>query len=182
MTAGFDPGCYTTAPQQTEGLIRFAGSPEEVFARVANHPAMTEWVPLLKTVQVSHPQPLAPGESMVGTSRVLALRGGVTVREEIVYWNPPHGYAYTTEGKLWPLRNYVGFMGVQAAAGDGGGGNYVFREYFSVDGALRRALVSQGIVILGNRALRNLSKLIGGTSADFRHVPVRPTEQAATSV
>jgi hypothetical protein len=26
---------------------------------------------------------------MIGTTRVLALRGGVTVREEIVYWDPP---------------------------------------------------------------------------------------------
>ncbi len=177
MTAGFDPGCYTTAPHQTEGVIRFAGSPEEVFAWISNHLAMTEWVPLLKTVQVSHPQPLAAGESMTGTSRVLALRGGVTVREEIVYWNPPHGYAYTTQGKRWPLRDYVGYMGVQAAAGAGGGGDYVFREYFTVDGALRRALVSPGILILGQRALHNLSQLIGGTSADFRHVPVRPAER-----
>ena len=173
MTAGFDPGCYTTAPLQTEGVIRFAGSPVAVFARIVNHSAMTEWVPLLKKVQVSHPRPLGPGESTIGTTRVLTLHGGVTVREEIVYWDPPHGYAYTTEGEHWPLRNYVGFMSVQAAAG--GGGNYLFREYFDVDGALRRALVSRGIVILGKRALHNLSKLTGGTSAEFRHVPVRTT-------
>jgi hypothetical protein len=59
---------------------------------------MTGWVPLLKTVQVSHPQPLPPGQSMIGTTRVLALRGGVTIREEIVYWDPPRCYACTTEG------------------------------------------------------------------------------------
>jgi hypothetical protein len=51
---------------------------------------------------------------------VLALRGGVTIREEVVYWDPPHRYAYTAEGKRWPLRNYIGFMGVQVAAGGGG--------------------------------------------------------------
>ncbi len=79
---------------------------------------------------------------MAGTARILALRGGVTIREEVVYWNPPRCFAYTTEGKRWPLRNYVGFMGVQAAAG---GGVFLFREYFFVDGALRRALVG-GIV------------------------------------
>jgi Polyketide cyclase / dehydrase and lipid transport len=169
MTDGFDSGHYTAAPLQTDGVIRFAGSPDAVFARITNHPAMTDWVPLLKTVQVSHPEPVPPGESMAGTARVLALRGGVTVREEIVYWDPPHGYAYTTEGKRWPLHDYVGFMGVQAAAG--GGGDFLFREYFNVDGAVRRALVPPGIVILGRRALRNLSKLIGGTSMEFRHVP-----------
>lgn len=101
---------------------------------------------------------------------MLALRGGVTLREEIIYWDPPRCYAYTTEGKRWPLRDYVGFMGVQAAADGGAGGTFSFREYFWVEGALRRALVSPGIVILGRRALRNLGKLIGGTSAEFRHV------------
>jgi hypothetical protein len=169
MTGGFDPGHYTAAPLQTEGMIRFAGSPGDVFAQIADHPAMTGWVPLLKTVQVSHPQPLPPGESMIGTTRILVLRGGVTVREDIVYWDPPRCFAYTTEGKRWPMQNYVGFMGVQATAG--GGGVFLFREYFSVEGALRRALVSRGIVILGRRALRNLSKLTGGTSTQFRLVP-----------
>jgi hypothetical protein len=67
-------------------------------------------------------------------------------------------------------------MGVQAA-NDGGGGNFVLREYFCVDGMVRRALVSRGIVILGKRAIRNLSKLTGGTSADFRHVPTRPARR-----
>ena len=166
---GFDPGRYTSAPLQTYGLIQFAGSADAVFAQVANHSAMTDWVPLLKTVQVSQPQPLPAGESMIGTTRRLNLRGGITVREEIVYWDPPHGYAYTTEGKYWPLRNYVGFMSVQPAAG-GSGGDFVFREYFRVGGTVRRALATPGVVIFGKRALGNLSKLIGGTSADFRHV------------
>ena len=71
------------------------------------------------------------GQSMTGTARVLALRGGVTVREEVIYWDPPRCYAYTTEGKHWPLRDYVGFMGVQATAG---GGALVFREYFRIEG------------------------------------------------
>ena len=35
----FDPACYTKAPHQTEGRIDPAGSPEKVFARVADHKA-----------------------------------------------------------------------------------------------------------------------------------------------
>ena len=170
MTGRFDPGRYTAAPLQTEGVIRFTGSPDAVFAQIADHMAMTNWVPLLKTVQVSHPEPLPPNESTVGTTRILALRGGVILREEVVYWDPPRCYAYTTQGKCWPMRNYVGFMGVQATAG---GGAFIFREYFCVDGALRRTLVSHGIVILGRRALRNLSTLIGGTSSETRHIRAR---------
>ncbi len=141
-----------------------------MFATITDYAAMTDWVPLLKTVQVSHPKPLPPGQSTVGTARVLAFRGGVIIREEVVYWDLPRCYAYTTEGKHWPLRDYVGFMGVQAAADGGAGGTFVFREYFCVEGTLRRALVPPGIVIVGRLALRNLGKLIGGTSAEFRHV------------
>jgi hypothetical protein len=175
MTGGFEPGHYTRAPLQTEGVIQFTGSPDAVFARIANHAAMTDWVPLLKTVTVSHPKPLPPGESTVGTTRVMALRGGVTLREEIVYWDPPRCYAYTTEGNRWPMRNYVGFLGVQAAAE---GGTFLFKEYFSVEGTLRRTLVPHGIVLLGKRALRNLSKLIGGTSVQIRHLSARTDRRA----
>ncbi len=72
-------------------MVRFTGPPDAVYARVADHPAMTEWV---------------------------------------------------------PLRDYVGFMGVQPDAA-GGGGDFVFREYFRVD----------------------------GTSADFRQAQVPTAEQ-----
>ena len=179
MTGGFDPGRFTAAPLQTEGVVRFTGPPDAVFAQVADHLAMTKWVPLLKAVQVIQPGPLPPGQSTIGTTRVLTLRGRVTIEEEVVHWDPPHSYAYTTQGKLWPLWDYVGFMGVQPAAG--GGGNFVFREYFGVDAPLRRFLVSRGIVMLGTRAVRNLSGLIGGTSADFRRVPVPRSDLAVRS-
>lgn len=175
MTGGFDPGRYTPAPLQTDGVIRFTSSPAAVFARITDHAAMTDWVPLLKTFTVTNPKPLPPGESTVGTTRVLALRGGVTLREEVVYWDPPHCYAYTTEGNHWPIRNYVGFLGVEAAAE---GGTFRFQEYFIVDGTLRRTLVPPGILLLGRRALRNLSKLIGGTSVELQRVSAR-TEPSA---
>ena len=86
MTAGFDPARYTPAPLQTEGMIRFTGSPGAVLAQIADHPAMTGWVPLLKTVQVTHPRPLPPGQSMTGTTRILALRGGVTLSSSAGHW------------------------------------------------------------------------------------------------
>jgi polyketide cyclase/dehydrase/lipid transport protein len=170
MTGGFDPGRFTSAPLQTDGVIRFRGSPDAVFARISDHAAMTGWVPLLKAVTVTNPKPLPRGESTVGTTRVLAMRGGVTLREEVVYWDPPRCYAYTTEGNRWPVRDYVGFLGVEATAE---GGTFRFREYFAADGTLRRNLVAHGIVLLGRRALHNLSKLIGGTSVELRRVPAR---------
>ena len=44
---------------------------------------------------------------MIGTTRVLALRGGVILREEVVHWDPPRCYAYTTERTRWPAAGAI---------------------------------------------------------------------------
>ncbi len=59
---GFDPTKYTSARLQAGGWIKFTDPPEKVFARIANHEGMTEWVPLLKQVTVMHPSTIATGE------------------------------------------------------------------------------------------------------------------------
>ena len=70
-----------------------------MFARITDPAGMTDWIPLLKTVQVSHPKPLPPAQSMAGTARMLAFRrqrehpGGGRLLD------PPRCYAYTAEGK-----------------------------------------------------------------------------------
>jgi hypothetical protein len=75
---------------------------------------MTGWVPLLKAVRISHPERLPPGESMIGTVRVLGRRGEVTVWEEIAYWDPASFYAYAAEEVL-ALASLRGHMSVQIA-------------------------------------------------------------------
>lgn len=165
---GFDPAEFTNAPLQTEGWIRFSDPPDQVFARLAHHEGMTEWVPLLKEVTVSHPQPLTSGESTVGTTRTMIFQGGLTLVERIVYWNPPLCYAYDTQGKLFPLQNYIGLMGV--VPGEDGGGVFVFREYFTVGGSIKNAVIPRGVVPPMQQALRTLSQLIGGTAYDVKHV------------
>jgi hypothetical protein len=104
---GFDPTEFTKAWLQTEGWIRFTDPPEQVFARLANHEGMTEWLPLLKKVTVTYPGELAPGESAIGTTRELTFQGGITLVERIVFWNAPLCYAYDSHGKGFPLQNYI---------------------------------------------------------------------------
>lgn len=165
---GFDPTRYTTARLQTEGWLKFIEPPEKVFARLANHEGMTEWLPLLKKVAVTHPQKVAPGESTVGTARKMVFEGGITLVETVVYWNAPLCYAYDTKGKVFPLENYIGFMGVEPDKK--GGGKFVFREYFDVKGRVKRAVLPHGVVPPMRIAMRKLSKLIGGTEYDVKHV------------
>lgn len=164
---GFDPTMFTNALLQTEGWIRFTDPPDKVFAQIANHEGMTEWLPLLKKVTVTHPQELAPGESAIGTTRELTFQGGITLDERVVFWNAPLCYAYDTYGKVFPLQNYVGFMGVEPVEN---GGTLIFREYFDVKGRGKNTVIPYGIVLPMRQALHKLSQLIGGTEYDVKHV------------
>lgn len=162
----FDPTAFTTARLQTEGWIKFADPPEKVFAQIANHEGMKEWLPLLKTVTVTHPTALPPGESAVGTTRTLDFQGGMTLVEQVVFWNAPLCYAYDTHGDNFPLQNYIGFMGVEAAPE--GGGTFIFREYYDVEGRIEQAVIPHGVVLAMGQAFKKLSELIGGTEHDVR--------------
>jgi hypothetical protein len=143
-------------------------STRTVFARLAHHEGLTEWVPLLKSVIVEHPQPLASGESAVGTTRTLVFQGGLMLVEKVVYWNPPLCYAYDTQGSLFPLHDYIGLMGVEPSAD--GGGVFVFREYFAVSGPIKKTVLPHGVVPPMRKAFHKLSQLIGGTEYDVKHV------------
>lgn len=159
---GFDPARFTTAPHQTEGWLVFQDAPEEVFARLADHASMSDWVPLIQHVTVAHPRQLPPGESAVGTTRTIALTGGLEIVETVVHWNPPHCYAYTSVGKQFPFKNYVGLYQVEPADKDGGG-RFTFREYFDEMGRVEQAILPHGAVGLFEQALGNLSRVVGGT-------------------
>jgi hypothetical protein len=158
---GFAPDRHTTAPHQTEGWVVFREMPQKVFARIADHAKMGDWVPLVQGITVTHPRPLAPGESAIGTTRAITLKGGVAIVEEVVYWNPPYCYAYTAQGKMWPFKNYVGLFQVEPA--DAESGRLIFREYFDELAAVPQAILPHGVVTLGKEAMGNLARLIGGT-------------------
>jgi hypothetical protein len=157
----FDPTQYTTAPQQTEGWIVFRQSPEKVFARVADHATLGEWIPLVNEITVIHPRLVAPGESTIGTARHITMKGGLTIVETVVYWNPPHCYAYKGEGKHFPLKNYLGLFQIESH--DDQSGRFIFREYFDELGRVEQAVLPHGVVAAFRQALGNLARLIDGT-------------------
>lgn len=157
----FDVTQYAPSPHQTEGWIEFRELPEKVFARVADHAAMGEWVPMLQVQSVTHPHPVAPGESTIGTARHLKITGGIEFVETVVYWNPPYSYAYKAEGTHFPLKNYLGLFTVEPS--DAQGGRFIIREYFDDGKWLEQAVLPHGAVILFRKALGNLARLIGGT-------------------
>ena len=157
----FEPTRYPTAPHQTEGWIVFQESPEKAPACIADHAAMGDWVPLVQKVTVTHPRPLAHDVSTIGTTRFITLKGGMEIVEKVAYWNPPYCYAYTSEGKHFPFKNYVGLFQVDPM--DAQSGRLIFREYFEEMGHLQQAILPHGVIALGKKAMGNLSRLIGGS-------------------
>ena len=157
----FDATEFTTAPHQTEGWIAFRESPEKVFARIADHAALGDWVPFVQAVTVSHPRTLAPGESTIGTARHITMKGGLTIVETVVYWHPPHCYAYKAEGTHLPFKNYLGLFQVEPINDQSG--KFIFREYFDGAGRVGEALLPHGVAAVFHKALGNLARLIGGT-------------------
>ena len=79
----------------------------------------------------------------------------------MVYWNPPHCYAYKAEGKHFPLKNYVGLFAVEPAEAQSG--RFIFREYFDDLGPIEQATLPHGVVAIFKQAMGNLARLIGGT-------------------
>ena len=88
------------------------------------------------------------------------MKGGLEIIEKVVYWNPPYCYAYATEGKLWPFKNYAGLFAVEPA--DAQSGRFIFGEYFDEMGHTEQADLPHGVIALGKEALGHLARLIGG--------------------
>jgi hypothetical protein len=157
----FDPNKFSSAPHQTEGWIVFHKAPEKVFARLADHAALGDWIPLVQEITVTHPHPVGSGESTIGTARHIKMKGGLVIVETVVYWNPPYCYAYTGEGKHFPLKNYLGLFQVEPF--DDQSGRFTFREYFDDLAGVEHAILPHGVAAAFKKALGSLARLIGGS-------------------
>jgi len=51
---------------------------------MADHAAMGDWIPHVHSITVTHPHPVDPGESTIGTARVITLTGGLVVTEKVL--------------------------------------------------------------------------------------------------
>ena len=118
-------------------------------------------MPFITEITVTHPQAVSPGESTIGTARHITMMGGVAIVETVVYWNPPHCYAYSGQGKHFPMKNYVGLFAIEPV--DAQSGRLLFREYFDDMGFVEQASSTPWCALpCSSMALGNLARLIGG--------------------
>lgn len=164
----FDPRRFTSAPLRMEGVVRFDAPPERVFAKIADHQGMVGWVPMMKSVRVDHLGSAAPGTCGVGSVRHCSVQGMGQIRETIVYWEPPRGYAYRAAAKMMPTKNHLAVMLVRSD--QCGGSLLIWRHYFHYKGFMMRWMFPFMFTSMMNKAIDNLRKELGGQRTKVRRV------------
>ena len=84
------------APVIAESTRDMNGTPEQIWAVLADHRRWPEWFgPALE-----HCEPTSAAESGVGSTRMIRLRGGAVLTERFIAWDEPSVWAFTgTAGK-----------------------------------------------------------------------------------
>lgn len=160
----YDVSPHTTAPLRIEGTCRFDASPEKVWARVADHERLGEFVPLVGKVIVDS---LSGGEVGTGSERVCSLTGMGKLRERFLVWDPPTGYVYSGSGRLVPIRDHAGILHV---TGDNGGSVLTWQQYFRTTRSPLGLIFPWVTRQIMRRAFLNLGKEFGGGEPSVRKV------------
>ena len=155
--SGIDAASYTTAARRFVARARLAADHGSVFSYVSDIARLPEWLPGVRRATSDNARADAPGG--LGTVRVLAAPFGIIVREAIVAWAPPRGFAYTLqESRLAP--NHLAIVTV-LPEGEGRA-MIAFDEYYDLpvfpfslvaDAIMRRAVAGM---------VKNLVRRFGG--------------------
>lgn len=169
-TTGFSIERHTRAPLQLELKADFSVSPQLLFTTVSDHHAVANWLPLMKAVSMEHHFSNAGGECGVGSIRHCTLRGMGGLDETIVWWNPPHGYAFRVNAKsrmMLPTEDHVSVMLIEP--GSAGGSILTWRHYFNWRGLLMRHMAAIMLPMMMKTALENIRTELGEEPADACH-------------
>lgn len=160
------------APLRFEGIGFYDVPPERMFAAISEPGAMSKWLPMLKSLHMSHDAsengPVACG---VGSERSCSFSMMGDVTERVIWWNPPHGYAFTFQPKskrMVPTRNHAVVFLVEP---DGNGGSkFIFRSHFDWLPGPMRFMAARMMPMMLNMGLANLKKQLGGKGGKFRRI------------
>lgn len=153
---------HTRAPLRLELKSRFRTSPQKLFDIVSDHQALTKWVPLMRAVVMEHS---SSGQCGVGSIRHCSLHGMGGIDETILWWNPPHGYAFRVEAKsrlMMPTLDHVSVMLIEPASE--GGCVLTWRHYFNWRRSIMRYISTMMFPLMMRNAFANISKELGAES------------------
>ncbi len=160
------------APLRFEGVGYYDVPPERMFAAISDPDAMSKWLPMLKSLHVSHDAsengPVACG---VGSERSCSFSMMGDVTERVIWWNPPHGYAFTFQPKskmMVPTQNHAVVFLVEPHGN--GGSKFIFRTHFDWLPGMIRFMAARMMPMMLNMGLANLKKQLGGKGGKFRRI------------
>lgn len=154
---------HTQAPLQLELQSTFSVPPAALFTTVSDHHSVASWVPLMRAVVMEH---TGNGQCGVGSIRHCSLHGMGGIDEAILWWDPPHGYAFRVEAKsklMMPTRDHVSVMLIEPTAD--GGSHLTWRHYFNWRGLFMRHITAIMLPMMMKTALANIRKELGAGSA-----------------
>lgn len=129
---------------------------ERIFSLLGDLQSITRFFPMIHHAEVRHEEGCA-GE---GSIRVCSVRGMGKIRERIVWWSEPAGYAYTAAGELVPIRDHLGV--IRIFENDEGSATIEWRQYFNTRYGLLGWMFPFMMKIMMGRAIRNIGRLLEG--------------------
>ena len=160
------------APLRFEGVGYYDVPPERMFAAISEPDEMIKWLPMIKSLHVNHNASengsIACG---IGSERSCAFSMMGDVTERVIWWNPPHGYAFSFQPKsqmMVPTQNHAVVFLVEPHGK--GGSKFIFRSHFDWLPSPMRFMAARMMPMMLNMGLANLKKQLGGKGGKFRRI------------
>ena len=149
----FQSSKFTQSPLQILKTAYIDAPIEKVWEVVADHQGMTQWVPMIKHVELTIPGD--QGDWGEGCERQCQF-GPDLLKEKIVHWDPPYGYAYSIED-MHLVKDHVGHIALERVGDET---KVTWRQYFQPNGNLVKNLVAKHLMMpnVMKKALKNLAK------------------------
>jgi hypothetical protein len=141
------------APLRISARYQFAASPERLFAVLGDLEGITRFFPMIHHASVAH----QGGGAGAGSERICSIRGMGKVRERVVWWRTPQGYAYRADGRFVPLRDHLGVIFIEPAPG--GGSILVWRQYLRTRFGPMGWMFPVMMRMMMDRAVKNVARL-----------------------
>lgn len=144
---------FTNAPRQIK-VTRMVHAPiESVWKVVADHQGMTQWMPMIKRVNLIKPD--KEGTWGEGCERHCQF-GTDLLQEKIVHWDPPYGYAYSI-ADMHIVKNHLGHIELTEKLD---GTLVSWTQYFEPQGNPIKKWMAKNIMLpqVMKKALKNLEK------------------------
>ena len=146
---------YTTAPLQISKSRLIDATAEDLWKIISDHEHMTTWMPMIKHVSLVEADQSGKWEE--GCERHCQF-GPDLLKEKIVYWNAPIGYAYAISD-MHLVRDHVAYIQLEEQQGKT---RVTWSQYFIPNGNVIKNFMAKSIMMptVMSRALKNLETKI----------------------